>query len=73
MDKQQYRGSLTPDPLDYHKEGSAGCCRRVCQVLLALTLCLLLVVALAAGLLSLAIIFTGFVDICGKCGNTGEW
>ena len=76
MDRQQYKGSMTPDPLDYSKDGSA-CgggegCRRACQGLLLLLLCVAVVVALVAGVLSLAIIFTGFVDICDKCGSDGE-
>ena len=47
-------------------------CRRVCQVLVLLLLCVAVVVALVAGVLSLAIILTGFVDLCGKCSG-GKW
>ena len=70
MDKQQYKGSLTPDPHDFHKAQGSGC-RRACLVMLVMLLVVVLFVALVAGVLSLAIIFTGFVNICGNC-STGE-
>ena len=51
-------------------EGSVGgACRRVCVALVVLVLCVMLVAALAAGVLALTIIFTGFIDIC-KCDTT---
>ena len=46
-----------------------GACRRACVALVVLVLCVMLVAALAAGVLALTIIFTGFIDIC-KCDTT---
>ena len=44
--------------------------KRLCVLVMSVVLCLLLVVALAAGILSLVILFTGFVDtaVC-KCAS----
>ena len=64
MDKQKYRGSLTPDPLEVKSGG--GACKRACLVLLVFVLCVAVLVALVAGVLSLVIIFTDFINIC-KC------
>ena len=68
----------TPPPPRTDKEAVAsgkgewfmgGACRRACVVLVVLVLCVMLVAALAAGMLALTIIFTGFIDIC-KCDTT---
>ena len=45
-----------------------GACRRACVALVVIVLCVMLVAALAAGVLALTIIFTGFIDI--KCDTT---
>ena len=68
---QHFKGSLSPEPHDFSKgEGSVGgACRRACVMLVVLVLCVMLVAALAAGVLALTIIFTGFIDIC-KCDTT---
>ena len=65
------KAPLSPEPQDFAKEGGGGC-RRGCVLCVGLLFTLLLVVALAAGVLALAIIFTGFVDspLC-SCA-TGE-
>ena len=68
MDKQKYRGSLTPDPLEVKSGG--GACKRACLVLLVFVLCVAVLAALVASVLSLLIIFTGFINICNSCGNT---
>ena len=74
---KRFEGSLSPEPQDFVKEGGGGC-RRVCVFCVGLLFALLLVVALTAGVLALAIIFTGFVDspLCscatGEGGREGE-
>ena len=53
--------SLSPEPQDYIKEeGSVGmACRKGCVILVVLVLCVMLVAALAAGMLALIVTFTG--------------
>ena len=53
--------SLSPEPQDYIKEEwfMGGACRKACVMLVVLVLCVMLVAALAAGMLALIITFTG--------------
>ena len=44
-------------------------CRKASVILVVLVLCVMLVAALAAGVLALTIIFTGFIDICTTNGE----
>ena len=68
---KHFQGSVSPDLRDPDKE-RGGACKRLCVLVVGLVFCVLLVVALAAGILSLVILFTGFVDTAVCNCATGE-
>ncbi len=74
--KQHYKGSVSPEPLALGKEGEGsggGACRRCLVVMIGFVLVLLVLVGVVAGVLALAILFTGFLPtaVCdcaaGEC------
>ena len=71
MDKasayQHYRGSVSPEAYEgVAMEGSS--CKRCCILGFGGLAGLLLIIALATGVLSLVILFTGIIDVC-KCAS----